>query len=392
MAAAKNWTLTDCRRQQYVEEIFLGHDELGVPDMTVASRRLSGGLQDGVDLLTVNNGELSFSILPTRGMGIWKGSFRGVPLGWNSPVKGPVNPTRVNLQERGGLGWLYGFDELICRCGLDSLGSPGTDVVLDNNGNPSEVELTLHGRIANLPAQRVEVEADPETRTVTVSGEVAESALFCPGLLLKTRVSTTPLSRGFRIVDEVVNLKGTPSEVELLYHCNFGEPFLGEGSRLLAPVREVAPRDGHAAKGVGEMATYRGPTPGYIEQVFFYRLAADPVSGKTTAALRNREGDRAIAVTYHPEQLPCFTQWKNTVAATDGYVTGLEPGTNYPHPKKVERERGRVRKLEPGESLKAELDLEVFTGAAEVKELEGRIRNLQGGQAPKVHASPHERF
>ena len=29
------------------------------------------------------------------------------------------------------------------------------------------------------------------------------------------------------------------------------------------------------------------------------------------------------------EELPYLTQWKNTVAKSDGYVTGLEPGTSF---------------------------------------------------------------
>ena len=31
------------------------------------------------------------------------------------------------------------------RCGLDSNGAPGEDVIVDNNGNRVSVDLTLHG-------------------------------------------------------------------------------------------------------------------------------------------------------------------------------------------------------------------------------------------------------
>ncbi len=157
MAEKKSWTLSDVGRSRWEESVFLGHDQLGVADCTVSKRTLHGGLQDGVDIVHVNNGELSFSVLPTRGMGIWKASYRDIPIGWQSPARGPVHPKFVNLQERGGLGWLYGFDELLARCGMDSNGAPGEDVIIDNNGNPSSVNLTLHGRVANLPAHRVDI-------------------------------------------------------------------------------------------------------------------------------------------------------------------------------------------------------------------------------------------
>ena len=32
---------------------------------------LQGGLQQGIDLIEVNNGNFSFAVVPTRGMGIW---------------------------------------------------------------------------------------------------------------------------------------------------------------------------------------------------------------------------------------------------------------------------------------------------------------------------------
>ena len=33
-----------------------------------------------------NNGALSFSILPTRGMGLWRGQYHGLHLGWRAPI------------------------------------------------------------------------------------------------------------------------------------------------------------------------------------------------------------------------------------------------------------------------------------------------------------------
>ena len=123
MAGSKSWVITDVQRSRWEESRFWGHDDLQVPDCTVSKRTLRGGLCDGVDIIDVNNGELSFSVLPTRGMGIGGASYRGVDIGWKSPVKGPVHPKFVNVVDRGGLGWLQGFDELLCRCGLESNGA-----------------------------------------------------------------------------------------------------------------------------------------------------------------------------------------------------------------------------------------------------------------------------
>ena len=121
MTGEKSWILTDAEQDIWLETFKLTPPDLGMEgNWFVEKRVLRGGPGDGVDVIEVHNGALSFSILPTRGMGIWKGQYNGLDIGWNSPVRGPVHPNLVDLQDRGGLGWLAGFDEVIVRCGLDS--------------------------------------------------------------------------------------------------------------------------------------------------------------------------------------------------------------------------------------------------------------------------------
>ncbi|MEE3263134.1 MAG: DUF4432 family protein, partial [Candidatus Latescibacterota bacterium] len=173
--------LTDTHQGVWVEAAEWTGDQIGHTGASIRKRALRGGYCDGVDIVEVDNGEFSYTILPTRGMGIWRGRYHDLDVGWQAPVPGPVHPGFVNLQDRGGLGWLTGFDEVIVRCGLDSNGAPGTDVVLNNNGVPSEVELTLHGRIANTPASRVEVRIEKSEGggrpRIIVAGVCVEAAL-----------------------------------------------------------------------------------------------------------------------------------------------------------------------------------------------------------------------
>ncbi|MGV2332619.1 MAG UNVERIFIED_CONTAM: aldose 1-epimerase family protein [Planctomycetaceae bacterium] len=86
--------------------------------LSISMRRLYGGLSEGVDVVTVDNGRLRLQLLPTRGMGVWKGELAGIPLQWNSPVQRPVHPSFVDPMRLGGIGWVDGFNELIVRCGL----------------------------------------------------------------------------------------------------------------------------------------------------------------------------------------------------------------------------------------------------------------------------------
>mgnify|MGYP006422959857 FL=1 len=363
----------------------------GSADWSIAKRTLTGGPSDGVDVVDLNNGELSMSILPTRGMGLWKGSYHGIPIGWNSPVARPVHPRLVNLEARGGLGWLGGFNELMCRCGLSFNGPPGIDRVVDKNGNATETEITLHGKIANIPANHVAVEISNEgPGTLSVTGVVEETMMFAPALRLTSTVLSEAGSNGITIKDVVTNIGGQPAELQMLYHTNIGRPFLGEGSKLVAPIAEIAPRDPHSAKGLDSFDQYGGPVAGLPEEAFFCELISD-WKEQTQVLLRNEEGDRGLSMSFSTKQLPCFTLWKNTQAEADGYVIGLEPGTNLPNLKTFERERGRVISLAPGDSYETGFQLRVHDTPEGIAQSEKQIRALQTSALLR-HEAPIERF
>ncbi len=386
MTRFKSWTLTDVRADVWLDSLAVGNDRLHLPtphDWSVQKRTLRGGLRDGVDLIEVHNGSLSFSVLPTRGMGLWRGEYHGLALGWRSPVNGPVHPKHVNQADFNGLGFLSGFDELLCRCGLSSNGPPG-----DYQGS----RLTLHGHIANLPAQFVELRVglDPPFE-ISVTGEVEEAALFLANLRLTTTYTTVPGSHCVVIHDVVENRGARPAELQLLYHCNLGPPFLEAGSRVLAPIREMAPLTPRAAESIDTHETYLGPTVGYTEQVYGYDLLADG-RGQTVVLLASAAGDRAVALRFARQQLPCFTVWKNTAALEDGYVTGLEPATNYPNFKAFERQQGRVVILPPGGKWEACWRLEVADHAAAVNALTAEVARIQAQAKATIHRTPQPRF
>ncbi|QDV50496.1 aldose 1-epimerase family protein [Gimesia fumaroli] len=383
---------TDVSSQTWVEEILLNaesHPEFSRnPGWSIHKTQLHGGLSEGVDLIEVNNGALQLSILPTRGMGVWKGNCQGIPLEWQSPVKTPVNPAYVTLSERGGLGWLSGFNELICRCGLISNGPPGTD----SGGNPLESEITLHGRIANTPAHFVNVELDPaDGGWLKVTGKMEEGMLFGSHFLLESTLETRLDSTEFRIRDRVTNLGPESAESELLYHINVGAPFLEEGSQFAIPFEEMAPRDSRAAEGVKEFETYLGPTPGYAEQAYYFLPVCDD-KGDTPALLADKKGGIGFLVDLKKASLPYFTLWKNTQSEAGGYVTGLEPAIGFPNFRAVEREQGRLRILESGASYETEFQVSILNNSDSVDEVRQKITKLSEKGQSVIHETPHPRF
>src|SRR6266850_5836308 len=354
----------------------------------VRKTTLVGGKQEGVDLITVNNGKLEFTVIPTRGMSVLNVEMGSVRLGWNSPVKEVVHPKFMNLQSRGGLGWLEGFNEWMVRCGLEFAGHPGKDKFINNVGDEAEMDLTLHGKIGNTPASEVEVVVDREPpNRIRIRGRVDERMFYGPKLQLWTVISTEPGSSEFRIEDEVTNLGAFEQEFQVIYHANHGPPLLEAGSHFKAPVKRVTPFNAHAAKSVTSYAEYSGPVKGFIEQVYCLEPYADE-QGQTMILLQNAAGDRAVSMQFDVNQLPYVTLWKNCNAVEEGYVTGLEPGTGFPYNRRIERKAGRVPKLGPGQARRFVLQVALHDSASSVAKAATLIEKLRARRETQIDAEP----
>lgn len=380
--ARNTWILTDVEHDVYVPEVCLRPDDVGgsATGYQLHKRTLHGGLRDGVDVVELTAGELKLCIVPDRGMGIWRGSYGDVQLGWRSPVQGPVNPRYVSVSEDNGLGWLQGFDEWLCRCGLECNGPPERDAT-------GQLQATLHGTIANRPAHSVAMTVDGDAGEISVTGTVDEGRLFGNLLRLKSTVTVRVGESRFRILDEISNRGAQPAELELLYHINFGQASIGPGARLVAPVKTLAPRDAAAAPDVPTWNILHAEEAGAAEAVHYFDLAAE-ASGRTGVMLQNASGERGVSLWFNQRQLPRFVFWKSR--RSDAYVTGLEPAINFPNVKSFEKAQGRVAMLAPGESRKFELDFEIHAGRESVDAAAASIAKLQQGVSPQILASPKE--
>jgi hypothetical protein len=359
----------------------------------VRLRTLHGGRSEGVQVVELDNGAMCVDVLPTRGMGIWRvrrvhpspnpSPSRGgeQTLGWRAPAREPVHPTFVPLMEPAGLGWLDGFHELLCRCGLESNGPPEFD-------EAGRLVRPLHGRIANTPAHRVELLVDEQAGRLLLRGIVDESRFHFQALRLTASISTSFGSSEFEWSDEVENIGGRDATMQMLYHFNVGQPLLCPGTRILAPVATVAPKTDVAAKaGVETWNIMPPPRPGSAEQVYVCDLAADE-SAETRVLVNELTGDEAISLRFNKRALPCFTVWRNTPAEADGYVLGIEPGTNYPNPRNFESQHGRVVLLKPGGKWCAEVVATWHSDARSIADEEKAIGAIQGDRLPDMYAAP----
>ena len=379
-SSTHDFVLTDTVQGIEIASWQISNETLGIETpFSISKTTLHGGRQEGSTLITIDTGNLQLVVIPTRGMGLYKAQSEDVALSWKSPVDEVVNPAFINLAERGGLGWLDGFNEMLARCGFEWSGHPSTE-----NGRL----LTLHGRVQNIPASRVEVSIESAApHRITVKGLVKEKTFKFCNLETWAGVSVTPGERAFHVHDELRNLSDYEREYQIIYHANFGSPLLEGGARFQAAAQEVSPFNDYAKPGLASWQTYLPVTPGFDEMVFNIWPYAD-AEGKTLAMLSNQAGSRGVSLGFNVQQLPALTLWKNTDGASEGYVTGIEPGTCHPYPRQIEREQGRIARIGSGEIKTFDVEFRILGSAGDVQQAEAEIARIQAGRPTELVETP----
>ena len=372
----KYWVITDSSSSFSTSDFSLSGKTLGFnSEASCRKRTLSGGRQAGVEIIELSNGIVTLNICPTRGMGIIDGSCKGHHLGWASPVREIVHPQYINLYDLGGRGCHYGFNEMLNRCGIEWSGAMGGDTVIDNKGQSSSVFLPLHGKVGWTPASKVVLRISDDG--IVLEGEVPEQNVFGVNYLLKTSIRLPAGSSSIEIEDTLCNLGPQPGEYEMLYHTNFGPPFLEKGSRYYGNFSRMVPRDEFGQTGMDDISEFDGPAPGFVEQVYLFKAEAGD-DGLTHQLLTNASKDLAVHVAFDPSTLPYTILWKRTASEEEGYVAGLNPCTDLPNNRAVEREEKRVSRIEPRGEIVFRHSVSIIEGEDAVNYLVRRIGNMGG--------------
>lgn len=360
----------------------ISSQELGLKPakpFSVRMRTLHGGRQEGVCIVDIDTGAMKISVVPTRGMNVLEAVAGNVRIGWKSPVSEVVNPAFIELNGRGGLGWLEGFNEMVVRCGYEWVGHPGMD---------KGVLLPLHGLAANIPASTVVLRIDEEPPyTIRLKGELKEQAFKLVNFVIATELSTEPGAQHFSIHDTLNNDGDYPKEYEALYHSNFGPPLLDPGAGFSAPVQQVSPFNERAVGEVVDWQKYREPTRDYDETVFNVVPYGDE-NGETLAVLHNAAGDLGVSLGFNIQQLPVFSLWKNTDTLGQGYVTGLEPGTSWAYNRSYQRALNRVPTIGPKEQRHFDITYTFLADKSAVDHALQQVQKIQHDRPTEVRNSP----
>ena len=337
----KNWTKNDFR------------NHFGHPTQVAGLKpyELNSGKARGVRAIdVVTGGGLSFTVVPDRGMDISWSRYNENPLGYMT-ANGVSSP--AFFHEDGAAGFLKNFFAgLMTTCGLTHFGAPSTD---------DGVDLGLHGVVNNIPAEDISLyqEWEGDEFVMKVRGKVTQSSFFGEDLTLTREIRTVMGENRIHISDSIENCGVRTQPFMLLYHIQFGYPFVSEYTELLCPKGKITPRDEHAGKGMDAFDRFQVPTEGYREQCFYHDHTTDE-KGNAYACLFNPElGTNGLGafVQYNKSQLPYFVEWKQM--GQQEYVVGLEPGTWYAEGRAEARKQGELQFIEPGETKKVDLTIGV---------------------------------
>lgn len=276
------------------------------------------GKAKGVRAIEVDTGVLRFVILIDRSMDIAQAFFKGKAISWISKT-GITSPV---FYEKEGKGFLRGFyGGLMTTCGLKNIGSPVG-------------EEGMHGRISNIPAQKVSVFADwiSDEYCIRVSGEVRENVVFGNNLVLKRTISTKLFSNSISVDDEIVNEGFNDEKISLCYHCNFGYPLVTQGAKIV--------------NVPDEYAQIHSPVHGKNEEC----IAIEYKEKSITVGVKNEK--YGAYLTYERDTLPDFVLWK--MLGESEYVVGLEPRTSSEGGKNMIDKNKQVI-LKPFESYKTKI-------------------------------------
>jgi len=299
------------------------------------------GKAKGVEAYDINNGKgLQYTVVADRGLDIYNLSYKCTPIAFISKT-GIVSPFLYN--ERGDE-WLRSFTGgFLTTCGLSQVGDP---CVFEGKENG------LHGYYSNLPAEDVCVFSDwiNDSYVMKISGKIRQAKVQFENLVLRRTIETNLGDDELVLTDLVRNEGFEEVPFMILYHMNFGYPFLNPQSEIVIPSRGITGWDKHSEMNTHKYREITEPDSSAAELTYYHDLYCDK-DGYTKFMITDNTDDPHIAVVikYNKNVLHNLTQWK--YLRKNDYVMALEPCNNLVKGVEYEYKHGNIKYLKPGEEV-----------------------------------------
>lgn len=304
----------------------------------ITEKTFARGKAKGIASYEVKTGSgLEYTLLPDKCLDIYELRYKGCNISFLAK-NGLVSSTYgYPLENEFDAYWTAG---MLCTCGLMNIGAD----CKDKGGRYHP----LHGRIGMTPAEQSAARAYwvGDSYRIEASAVMRESMMGQENLSLERTITSSFGSKELMIEDCVTNDEASPVRYMLLYHFNFGFPFIGEDIRLVFPREKSAiePRTEGAKKGLARWSKLENPVDECPEEVFFHH-PEEGDDGLVTVKLENEGLGIGVALSYDGASLPVLTQWKSLRSGE--YALGIEPGTATLRGRALEEEDGNLAVLAP---------------------------------------------
>ena len=291
-------------------------------------------------------GKLQYDVAVDNAMDLTNLSYNGVNISYISKNGSVISP--YAYENSGNIFGQTFNGGMLYTCGLRNTGS----AVVENGKF-----FATHGRIHSVPSENCS--AICEDGKITLKGYIRETELFGHSLELK-RTITSEVGSSKIIIDDVLTNK-TPEDEEymIIYHMNFGFPFLSPALKMWLPENiETVPASEHAAEYSGRETEFTMPIDGEEETLFFHTSKDKGEKKLACGRLENPELGIGATVKYSVDTLPIMAQWR--CMRSGEYVLGIEPTNSYVMSRTKERENGTIGMLPAFESVNMHVELEFY--------------------------------
>lgn len=325
---------------------------------SVRKYTLYGGLQEGIEIIEVDNGKLRLDIVPTHGMSIMHVSMGDLSLGRNPDKKTSVNSKFDNSQTS-----------------------------RDQEENVTEWMIRDGMNLSTAPASSVEVFVERKAPyRITIRGKIESTNTKGQKLELITDVSTVPGTNTFRISDTLINRSTSEQSLDIKYKTYYGTDFIGKNSKLLAPVRQITPVNEQSAQNISTYNLSSVTMPGTAEQIYSMQLWSDQ-NGRSKVLLYNTTDDKAVSMAFSTKQFPFIDLLKQPASNQDDYAMALGIHTNSLINRTNESTSSGILNLSTDQSRSFTIDFTFHTNKDLLTSVADEITQIQAGRKTTINTS-----
>ncbi len=322
-------------------------------------------------VLTIDNGCMSFTVFPERGMDIGDIYINREKVSWETPEGELLHPDSVDLKEQGA--WDKGFVASVATIGPELFGTP------------DEVR-TVHGTGAYSAADPSTIYVNESIDEIEVLGSVTirgfeKKPVYRKEIRIVTKRKSTFLTR----YERTINLTEDRQHIDDGFHIQPAGAFVSKGGRYVLPVktehmllRDSAPFE-EDPKKIYDYSMSLDPIRCYQyvpEEVSGLKMLPLPNTHHITAEMLVDDGCTMAAVLVRP--LDVFPRTLIAKRAMGKPMYAIEPCKTRPNSIKQKAIDGELMYLKPHEYMDSWITLGYLMDQKEIKDVASRIEEAKG--------------